>query len=415
MKREDVRPLLVRAVDGMFEPDLADDAWAAAVGIRRRRRRSAIVVLVAIALIAAVAGLVAGLNGGKSAITPPTTPPSLPPGIVPPAGQISGMDFWIAPEAASERYLDHLDTPMGDALTLPNAPAKLSDSPIARVAAVVLSNDNGAYVPLLLGDDGKWARADLRLSAIGTGAPLSTGAVSPSGKLVAFPQPGALLVLDTTNAGVQQFNVPNQDLRSVSWLPDSHHLLVSGPDATYRILIGTGGFGERAVTVVEPSLDPDAATAPYRLDDSAGQVAVSRYSVSNGWTLSGTADLPVQSWIGQTFGTSTTGARLFVSRELSQVPSADQQPQVVAALTGQRSSPGRLLVLGPSRPPTAGTLQPAVARPPGCCLVLGWYDDNTLLIQVQGWVIAWGVQSGQVRRVTELEVSGLALGPGVRG
>jgi hypothetical protein len=47
--------------------------------------------------------------------------------------------------------------------------------------------------------------------------------------------------------------------------------------------------------------------------------------------------------------------------------------------------------------------------------VLGWYDENTVLIQVQGWVIGWDVQSGQVRRVTELEVSGVALGPGVRG
>jgi hypothetical protein len=45
--------------------------------------------------------------------------------------------------------------------------------------------------------------------------------------------------------------------------------------------------------------------------------------------------------------------------------------------------------------------------------VLGWYDDDTVLIQVQGWVIAWDVRTGRVRRVTELEVSGVALGPGV--
>ena len=415
MKREDVHPLLVQAVDGMFEPDLADEAWAAAVGIRRRRRRTTIIILVAIALIAAVAGLIAGLSGGKAGIAPPTTVPSAPAGVVPPAGKIAGADFWIAPEAASERYLDHLETPMGDSLRLPDSPANLSESPVNLITAVVLTNHNGFYDPLLLGSDGKWARADVRLSEIGTGAPLSTGAVAPNGKLVAFPQPGALLVLDATNAGIQRFNVPSQDLRSVSWLPDGHHLLVSGPDAAYRILIGVGGYGERAVTVVEPSLDPDAATAPYRLDDRSGQVALSRYSMSNGWTLSGTADLPVQSWVGQTFASSSTAARLFVAGDVPQVPSADLQPQVVAAISAQRSLPDRLLVLGPSPPATAGTLAPAVARPPGCCLVLGWFDENTVLIQVQGWVIGWDVQSGQVRRVTELEVSGVALGPGVRG
>jgi len=413
VKREDVHPMLVQAVDGMPEPDLADLAWTAAYGIRRRRKRSAISALVAIVVIGAVAALVAGLTGGKAGISPPTTPPSGPPGVVQAAGQIGGMDFWIAPPSGSERYLDHVDTPMGDALKLPDSAAKLSDKPIKQVAAVVLANRSGSYEPFLLGSDGHWSRADLRLSAIGVGTPLSSGAVAPNGQLVAFPQPGAVLVLNASNAGVQRFNVPTQDLRSVSWLPDSNRLLVSGPDAAYRILISGGGFGERAVTVVEPSGDPEAATAPYRLEDSTGQVALSRYSVNSGWTLSGAVQLPVQSWVGQTFSSSNTAARLFISGELSQLPNA--QPQIVAALPAQRSQPGRLLVLGASPPATAGTLAPNVVRPPGCCYVLGWYDDESVLIQVEGWVIAWEVRTGRVRRVTELEVNYVALGPGVRG
>jgi hypothetical protein len=47
--------------------------------------------------------------------------------------------------------------------------------------------------------------------------------------------------------------------------------------------------------------------------------------------------------------------------------------------------------------------------------VLGWYDAQTVLVQVERWVIAWNVPNGRVRRVTELEVSGVALGPGIRG
>jgi hypothetical protein len=47
--------------------------------------------------------------------------------------------------------------------------------------------------------------------------------------------------------------------------------------------------------------------------------------------------------------------------------------------------------------------------------VLGWYDDNTVLVQVQGWVISWELSTGKIRRVTELGVSGVALGPGIRG
>ncbi|QNE17585.1 hypothetical protein F1D05_06275 [Kribbella qitaiheensis] len=415
MRREDVNPLLVQAVDGMFEPDLADAAWTAAVGIRRRRRRSRVIALVAILVIGAVIALIATLGGGKAGIAPPTTPPPGPPGAVQPAGQISGMDFWVAPPSGSERYLDHLDTPMGEALKLPDSPANLGDSPVKQIAAVVLASHSGSYDPLLLGNDGKWSRADVRLSAIGTGAPLSSGAVSPNGALVAFPQPGQVLVLSALNAKVRQIDVPTQDLRSVSWLPDGNRLLVSGPDAAYRVVIGSGGYGERDVTPVEPSSDPDAATAPYRLDDAAGRVALSQYSVDGGWAPSAAVQLPVASWVGQTFGGGPTAARLFIADELPQITKADAPPQVVAAISGQRSLPDRLLVLGPSPPPTAGTLAPDVARAPGCCLVLGWYDDNTVLIQVQSWVIAWGVRSGHVRRVTELEVSGVALGPGVRG
>ena len=53
-------------------------------------------------------------------------------------------------------------------------------------------------------------------------------------------------------------------------------------------------------------------------------------------------------------------------------------------------------------------------REPGCCAVLGWYDHNTPLFEVRGWVLAWDLNSGRVRRVTELAVAGLAIGPGIR-
>ncbi|TDU82502.1 hypothetical protein EV138_7396 [Kribbella voronezhensis] len=415
MRREDVHPLLTQAADGIPEPDLADAAWNAAVAIRRRRRRSVVIALVAVLVIGAAAALVAALGGGKAAIAPPTTPPSGPPGFVRPAGQIDGMDFWIAPPSGSERYLDRLDTSLGETLTLPEDPKSLREAPIERIAAVVLGIHSGSYEPLLLGNDGHWAHADVRLSAISTGAPLSSGAVSPSGELVAFPQPGAVQVLSVINSEAREISLPTQDLRSVSWLPDDNRLIVSGPDAAYRVLLDDGGKGERAVTPVEPSGDPEDATSPYQLSGSGGRVALAGYSIAKGWTSHTAAQLPVESWVGQTFASGSTAARLFISGELSELPDPDPQPQVVAAISVQGAAQSRLLVLGSSPPPTAGTVAPAVDRPPGCCLVLGWYDSNTVLVQVQGWVISWGVLTGQVRRVTELEVSGVALGPGVRG
>ena len=66
-------------------------------------------------------------------------------------------------------------------------------------------------------------------------------------------------------------------------------------------------------------------------------------------------------------------------------------------------------------PPATGPAVPDAVRTPGCCFVLGWYDPYTALLQVTGWVLAWDLQTGRVRRVTELEVDRVALGPGITG
>ncbi|GAA1621162.1 hypothetical protein GCM10009744_05160 [Kribbella alba] len=419
MRREDVKTLLGQAADRLPEPDLADAAWAGGVDIRRRRRRSTVAALVLVVLIAVVAALVAGFGGGRAGISPPTTLPSVLTGQIPPTGQIAGLDFWIAPPSGSEAYLDRVATPLGDSLRLPNDPAALQDEPLDQIAAVVLSDPPGPFEPLLLGKNGRWARADVQLTEINTGPPLSAGAVSPNGRFVAFPQHGAVIVVDATNAGVQRFNVPAQDIRSVSWLPDSDRLLLGGPDVAYRILTGQGGFGERSVTELDPSSDPDAVTAPYRLGGGVGQVQLLRYAMNGGWFLTAKPELPAEAWVGQTFTGGNTAARLLVSSRLPQVVTAASRPQMVAAISAQPNRPSRLLVLGetPSAtpPPTPGPAAPEIVREPGCCFVLGWFDDNTVLVQVQGWVISWELSTGKVRRVTELEVSRVALGPGIRG
>jgi hypothetical protein len=418
VKREEVPVLLNQASDLLPEPDFADAAWAGGLAIRRRRRRSTVSGLVAVLLVAIVAAFMATLGGkSNSGIVPPTTPPSNPPGFISPAGQIAGIDFWNAPPAGSEPWLDRVDTPLGDKLQLPSAPADLRGNPLEQVAAVVLSEHNGTYTPLLLDSSSHWARADLELQRISTGEPLSAGAIAPNGKLVAFPQSGGVAVVDATTATTKQIQVPAQDVRSVSWLPDSSGLLVSGPGAAYRVEVDVESSGEPAVVAVAASNDADAATAPYRLDGPAGRVAVMQYSTSSGWSAIGSPRLPVTSWVGQTFAAGNLAARLFIATPLPQVPTAASQPQVVAAISPQQGLSNRLLVLGetPAATPTPGRTTPDAIRTPGCCFVLGWYDDHTALLQVKDWVLGWDLQTGQVRRVTELDVAGVALGPGIRG
>jgi hypothetical protein len=369
-------------------------------------------------LVIAATALVAALSRNGAEVVPPDTVPPLPPGYVRPTGQIAGIDFWVAPPSGSERFLDRMATPLGDSLRLPSDPAELQSTHLQKVAAVLLSETDGTYKPLLLGADSRWAAAAIELDPIASGPPLSSGAVSPDGRLVAFPQPRAVVVVNVTTADIYRFSVPAEDLRSVSWLPDSARLLVSGPTAAYRVLVGPCCRGEESVVSVQPARDPDAATAPYRLDGGVGRVVLQQYSIDGGWTLQDTLQLPASSWVGQTISASATAARLFVADQLPQVQTTASRPQVVAAVSTEQTLRSHLLVLGETpaaTPRPTGPAVPDAVRTPGCCFVLGWYDSHTSLLQVTGWVLAWDLQTGQVWRVTELEVDSVALGPGITG
>ena len=410
MRREDIQPLLYQAADRLPEPDLADTAWAAGLAARRRQRRNVLIGLLAALVIAAAAAVGAGVSGSRNAeLVPPPTTPTHPPGYVPPAGQIAGIDYWVAPPAGSERFLDRIYTPLGDRLGLPDDPHPLTERPIEHLAAVVLEERGGRYDALLLGADSTWARADLQLAPISNGSPLSSGAVSPDGRSAAFPQPGELVTLDAVTAEVAHYRLPAQDIRSVAWTPDAQHVLVSGPSIAYRVLVREGDYGEEPVVALPPSRNPASITAPYRIESDA----VFRYLVSGRWTVDSELELPVRTWVGQTFSTYTMTARLFVSNDLQQVPTKSSQPQVVAAISTLRALPSYLLVLGEADRSTPA-MDPQLLREPGCCAVLGWYDDYKPLIQVRGWLLAWDVRTGKVQRVTELAVDSVALGPGIR-
>jgi hypothetical protein len=286
-----------------------------------------------------------------------------------------------------------------------------------RIAAVTVSPRDGNYLPLFLSSESHWARASRELLPIVTGEPLSSGAISPNGKLAAFPQPGGIYVVDASTAKARLIALPSQDVRSVSWLANSVRLLVSGPGATYQLDVDLETTKQPVVGSVAVSNDAEDATAPYRLDGVAGGVALRQYAGNNGWVEVSNPRLPVDHWVGQTFAGGNLVGRMFVAAQLPQVPTVASPAQVVAAISTLEPRDDRLLVLGetPAATPTPDRTTPDQIREPGCCFMLGWYDSQTALFRVTDWLLAWNLQTGQVRRVTELDILGLALGPGIRG
>ncbi|MEU8225454.1 hypothetical protein [Kribbella sp. NPDC048915] len=411
MRREDVRPLLLQAADPIPEPELADAAWAAGRVVRRRRRRTVAIGVVAVLALAVVASLLIewGSSSGGDNITPPTNPP----GYVEPVGKINGIDYWVAPPPGSERFLDRLRTPLGDRLDLPEKVRRLEEHPVENVAAVTLVSDGERYTPLILDSDGTWVRADVALGPVGGTAPFSAGSIAPDGRVVAFPQRGGVVTVNTLSAQVSRFPLPDGDYSSVSWVADGRRVLVSGPNAAYQVLVGEGNQDERAVVQVSAPGDPNEATSPYSLQTGS----VMRYQFNGRWIEDTPLTLPIRSWQGQTFASLFGAARIFVAEDLPQVPTRVSQPQVLAAMATLRTVPSRLLVLGEPQdnpPAREGAGDVPFVREVGCCVVLGWYDDSNVLFRVHGWVLAWNLDSGRVRRVTELRVDQVALGPGLR-
>ncbi|RZT13559.1 hypothetical protein EV649_6755 [Kribbella sp. VKM Ac-2569] len=410
MRREDVQPLLLQAADQLPEPELADAAWAAGVRVSRRRRRTVVISVIAFIVLAIVASILIEVGtSGNADITPPTTPP----GYIEASGKISGIDYWVAPPPGSERFLDRLDTPLGDRLELPDKVRPLAKHTLETVAAVVLVKQGDRYAPVLLGADGSWAKADVGLVTVGGESPLSPGAISPYGRVVAFPQPGELITVNATTAEISRIPLPAGEFRSVSWVQDEQRVLISGPGAAYQVVVGEGGDGEQAVIPVSATDDPEEITSPYRIQTGA----VMRYLFNGRWMEDGPLTLPVRSWQGQTMSSNSAAARLFIAEKLPEVPTRVSQPQVLAAISTLRTLPSRLLVLGEPQdnPPTyEGAGDRPFVRVAGCCAVLGWYDDSNVLFRVHGWVLAWNLESGRVRRVTEMRVDQVALGPGLR-
>lgn len=418
MNPQEIRTVLDRASEHLPEPDLTDTSWTAATGIRRhRRRRTALgATLVAGSVLAAV--LVGGdrLEQGGEPVGPTPPPATETAAGVVSAGAIGEIPFWIAPAAGSERWLDPLESPFGEPLAVPEDTLDdLRERPIRQLAAVTLRRVPGEdkYRPVLLSRSGRWAEAAVELvptrDGVGNrGLPLDPTAVAPNGTRVAFPQPGAVVVLDSDSGHTDRILVPSATIENVAWLATGDRLLVSGDGTSFLVLVGDLADGEQRVRRIAGTADP-WAVSPATLDLSGSTVTMAGFSADGVHRVGKQLPLPVRQ-----FYEASAVRRALVARSFRSTPAPDltghtesATPQMLAVV----ESPGdaaKLLVFDENRSsPRAGA----------CCAVMGWYDDDTVLFEARSpsgsWLLGWNVRTGVTRRVSELLVDVLALGPGI--
>jgi hypothetical protein len=353
-------------------------------------------------------------TGAPPAITtsasPAAAPPAIEQDIEPATATQAAPRITLAVAKADEGRLPRLKTALPDLPSL-DGTVPLSAAPTARALALYQRSDEAGHGPVLvLGDDRRLRELDgVELATVtdphgNEQIPLDETALSPDGRLAAFPQRDEVVVVDLTAATSRRWPVPGFN-EIVSWHPDGVTLVVEQEDTTYLVDSRTGhtarqpypGFG--TVAGGRPGTDlfrlrtPDSGKPELTRWDTAGRL-LGRATVELGV---GTGEWWGTGWLRDgRIARDVFGAG--GPRPYADVVEAEAIVTLDAA-TGEQ---------------TAALVLTGMDRWKGCCQVLGWYDADTVLFASRGGpprLLAWRVSSGELLRVADLpEHATLALG-----
>ena len=366
---EQVGRLLRESAAEVPAPQLAEAAWARAVKVRRRRQNllAATVLAPTVAAVAVVVVTVRGGHGGTP-VRPQTSPP---------------QTISRAPSVPVDRIPATLSARTG--VSLPRNLGNLAGSPVLGSGSIrradALYEPSGAKPePVYVLSGGAFYRLDVTLQftldpAKHALSPLRPTSLSADGRLVAFPQPDKVVVVDLATAQVTNVKVAGFNAQ-VLWR-SSRSLLVGQSGAVYAVDVehesatpvpgglsladaaagaaGNGTVLELANGAGLPVREWTIGTAAPRVDAKVDQRGLGRYRVA--------------AWTGPAWRTGD----LVVRAGRSDSPHAD----VVAVLHGRSGRVVRVLA--------------ASATP------LGWLDQHTVVMQARNGVngvIAWDIDTG---------------------
>lgn len=373
MTDQRLRDLLRDHVADVEPVDLGTRAWA---GARlARQRRAAVVAGAAVATVAVVAGSLAlakddGGSPADPAPTPTTEQSAVGSPVVEPGADYRGAKTWWAPPSAEERNLPLLGgTPLPDEIDLAGgAPAhrpgkravavfEIRGDSVAPGRVVVVGTDGASYSL----DVGRLDRVtDEEGNAL---SPLTQESLAPDGQHVFFIQDSSLEVYDLTTGKWATYETVPWLAESARWISDVEVWAPGelgspdGPGTAYDVT-GSG----RDTTLPEVPRVWDTADEPW------GPVRVSAGGgVAQAAFLADAASDPKGVPMG---GLDALAAR---------VDDGDVQLLVM---------PG-----------------PDDGRWKGCCPVVGWLDDRTVLLQSrsnESRILAWRVGTADLQRVSRL-------------
>jgi hypothetical protein len=410
MTDRDLTTLLERASADLPELDFAEPAWSAALEQRARRRRQAWGGLAAVAAVGVIAAVFQ--------VSSPPTPHPLPSAPTTTHGvrQLpDGTAYAVMPMEGTEAELPDFAVGLPSAVDVHARGLPLSTlvaNPQA-VEAVYLREVGSGYRPVLVTSDGEQVIADtVMLSPTrddakppNAGVPLGVRAIG-GGHYVAFPQPRAVVILDTETGQVRSIPVPADDLVAAAWTSDQGTIIARATTRAWSIDPWAPGAHATPVPA-------DVYPGSYRLSAASGaaHLAVTRQNLDN--TPDSAVDLsaPVTDVWGDTVNTlawAAAGAFLDQNAVYSVIRRGFGPIYQGLVAVPADGSGGPQLLLAPENP------DGQTGRFKGCCTVLGWADGTTVLFRSYGshgvWVLAWNIRTGTVYQVTRM---GALSGSGV--
>ena len=405
MTDRDLTGLLERASAHVPEVDLAQDAWAEALAERARRRRRWTAGVGAVAA-GALAVAAVQLAGGPDRADPlpavtATTPPV--------TGTLSdGTAYAELPLEGKEGDLPQFSAGLPEVIdpSDPMVPFGAVTVPLSSVLAVYVHAVPGGYQPVVVGPGGKQFLPDLVLEPTrdkggNEGVPLGPRAIG-DGRFAYFPQPGKVVRLDVYTGAVTSYAVPSPYVQSVGWGPSTGLVVVRGDGQTWTLDPSEPGGTVRAT-------GPAAYDGLYRVSADATNggrhVVVTRQREGTQPGTGAELTAPVTETWGETVGVEQGRAAVgaFFDQDVTNPVIRRGNGPIYQGVVAVDTATWRATVLLAPENPDGQT-----GRFKGCCTVLGWADAHTALIQTVGshgsWVLAWDVDTGQVFRVTRIEV-----------
>jgi hypothetical protein len=261
------------------------------------------------------------------------------------------------------------------------------------------------YSELRTGDPGMsvggWVRLDVPLvptrDADGNEAsPLDQNALAHAGEYLAFAQPDEYVIVEPATGEVRRFPLPglNED---VVWLPGQDHKLLVFGDGRTILATPAGAIGPAGVT------DFDVVATAGGTGDHPASIALRGDAL---WLYefsalprgpAGLAAITVNPDIELTL--LTTHGWGF----------GDRIAQAATGRLGGRSSSFVMVVDASARAITH--VLDTSAQGPRCCQVLGWLDEESVLIRDDEAVLAWHLPTGAVSVALPSAPGALSLAP----